>query len=113
MYTIKNFNKSNGDMTFMSLENSSKHVINVLQYDDYRRVSPQHYYNMEHNEVILVKEDQQSMRPFVSSALIPSIEDQGKTYYHCQQWQFDKWHINTYPNSDNAKVYNLLMEKLN
>lgn len=113
MYTIKYFNKSNGDMTFMSLENSNKHVINVLQYDDYRRVTNKHYYNMEHNEVILVKEDLQSMRPFVTSTLIPSIEDQGKIYYTCQQWQFDKWHIKDFPNSDNAKVYNILNKALN
>lgn len=99
-------------MTFMSLENSSKHVINVLQYDDYRRVSPQHYYNMEHNEVIMIKEPV-SFRPFVTSAIIPSIEDQGKKYYTCQQWQFDKWHTKEYPSSHNAEIYTILSEALN
>lgn len=112
MYTIVYFNMSNGEITFMSTENGKKHVINVLQYDDYRRVSPQHYYNMEHNEVIMF-DGPVSFRSFVTSSLIPSIEDKGKIYYPCKQWQFDKWHINTSPNSHNAKVYNLLKEALN
>lgn len=107
MYTIVYFNKSNGDITFMNTQNLKKHVISLLDYNDYRRVSPTHYYNMEHNEVIMLKEPV-LFRPFVTSALIPSIEDQGKMYYPCQQWQFDKWNTKEYPNSDNAKVYNII-----
>ena len=34
------FNKSNGDITFMNTQNLKKHVISLLDYNDYRRVSP-------------------------------------------------------------------------
>ena len=115
MYTIKYFNKSNGDMTFTNPYNGKSHTINVLRYQNYLSVNHQHYYNKELNEVILVKEDLQSMRPFVQNNMSrPEITDENNvTYYACQQWEFDKWHLNEFPNSDNAKVYNLLMEKLN
>ena len=115
MYSITNFNKSNGDMTFTNPYNGKTHTINVLRYLNYLSVNHQHYYNKELNEVILVKEALQSFRPFVLNNMSrPKITDENNvTYYACQQWEFDKWHLNDFPTSDNAKVYNLLMEKLN
>lgn len=114
MYTIKNFNRSNGDIIFLNPNNNKTHIINVLTYQNYLRVNHQHYYNKERNEVILVKEPLESFRPFVQNMSRPQITDENNvTYYACQQWEFDKWHLNDFPNSDNAKIYNILMDALN
>lgn len=111
MYTIKKFDKTNGNITFQNPQNTIEHTMNVLEYNDYRQVSPRHYYNAEHNEVILLQEPM-SFRPFVPSIVPPSIEDEGKKYYPCEQWQFDKWHTKEYHSSHNAQIYTILAFKL-
>ena len=111
MYTIKKFDKTNGNITFQNPKNTIEHTMNVLEYNDYRQVSPRHYYNTEHNEVILLQKSM-SFRPFVPSIVPPSIEDEGKKYYPCEQWQFDKWHTKEYHSSHNAQIYTILAFKL-
>ena len=107
-YQIININRTTGDLTFHNADSQQTHVINCRQYADYRQVHPKHYYNVEHNEVIMV--GKVSFRPFV--ILPPTIEDQGRQYSRCEQWQFDKWHTKEYPDSHNATIYHILIKEL-
>ena len=107
-YQIININRTTGDLTFHNSNSDRTHVINCHQYEDYRQVHPKHYYNVEHNEVIMVGKI--SFRPFVILPL--TIEDQGRQYSQCEQWQFDKWHTKEYPDSQNAIIYHILIKEL-
>ena len=112
-YQITDFNRTTGEISFFNPINSRSRYINCHQYNDYRRVNPRHYYNAEHNEVILVQEGMTSFRPFVTpTPLPPTIEDQGRTYYPCEQWQFDKWNAKEHPDSHNAMIYHILVKEL-
>ena len=112
-YQIIDINSATGDLTFHNVYTEQSHVINCRQYADYRQVHPRHYYNAEHNEVILVQEGMTSFRPFVAhTPLPPTIEDHGRQYSRCEQWQFDKWHTKEYPDSHNAIIYNILIKEL-
>ena len=98
MYNIVNFDRNSGNMIFM-INNNIKKSINVLKYNDYRKVAHNHYYDKNNDSIILIN------NPRLSPVLIDS---DGSIYTKTSQYMFDKWMAREYPNSHNSIVYNFL-----
>ena len=84
--------------------------IDLSDFSDYRKVSPKHYSN-KNNEIILVPEYFNRI-VYLDSPSQGEIVPDRDVYMAATQYGFDLWHNINYPNSDNAKVYNKIVNNI-
>ena len=113
-YLIKFVDTQSQCIVFSNHENDKTFNINYMDFNDYCKVHDRHYYNSEKNEVIIVDNEakRNGWRAVSIEFLRKEITIDNKIYTKCTQCQFDKWHAKIYPNTHNAKVYNLLIKNL-
>ena len=100
MYEISSFNKKDGEMIF-NINNMITKSINVKEYNDYRKVSPNHYYDIKNDDIVLINNHR-------VSSILTDID--GSIYRTATQFEFDYWMSVNYPESHNAIVYRYLIE---
>ena len=100
MYDIKHFNKTTGIITFVRKTDSKEIDINCLEYNDYRRVSENHYIDLNNGDIV--------------NNLLPTrvfMGDIDNMLKRATQYEYDEWHtrVDIYKETDNALVHNLIM----
>ena len=106
MYTIIAFYPEDGTLEFehTALKNKIAFKLSEDQEKKYRKVQDMHYLDLETKEIIIINDPVQIKRLML-------IDTDGKMYKRATQADFDEWMNIKYPDSDNAKVYNLFNEK--
>jgi hypothetical protein len=99
MYKIVNYNLEKNQIVF-SVYGKEK-TIDYGKYSAYRKVSDNHYLDLK-TDTINYMDYYDKM--FVSYDIIK--------YKKATQYDFDRGCFKNYPNSDNGKVYNLLINKI-
>lgn len=102
MYTVQSFNAENGEILF-KFTNGDLKTINLYESNlrQYEGVNPQYHY------VDSVSEDIVRM----SINRVTVIDNNGVLYMRATQGEYDKWMSRKFPESDNAKVFNILLGK--
>jgi hypothetical protein len=100
MYTLTNFNRDTGIITFIRDNDHKEFSINCKEFRDYRGVTQSHYIEINTGNIILNN---------LPTRVIVGEPD--NLYKRAKQSEFDLWHttLDEYMNTDNAKVYNLIM----
>lgn len=100
MYSIKEFNRSSGIITFVRDKDSKEISIDCREYNDYRGVSTLHYLEVNTGEIVLNKLPIRCV-----------MGDSDNLYKPATQSEFDYWHTTKeeYKSTHNAMVYNLIM----
>ena len=112
MYTIESFDTVTGNITFrIDNQNSDTLVINVKKdkcpnFSDYRRVPDNAYIEEDTNDIVLL--DLPQFRAVLPPSVYQDIDDKSIRFLTASQYEYDKWHTREYPDSDNAKVFNLI-----
>ena len=99
MYTVQGFNAENGEIVF-KFTNGDLKTINLYESNlkKYQGVNPKSHYVDSVSENIV---------KLFSNRVI--VVDNGIIYRRATQSQYDKWMTKEFPDSDNAKVYNILV----
>jgi hypothetical protein len=103
MYSVHTFDKKSGDMVF-KLTNGRLHTINfraskLTTYGGVNKVF--HYFDTKN--ITIVRMDP----PNSSKELI--TDSDGTIFRRANQFEFDRWMAEEFPESDNAKIYNQLI----
>ena len=99
MYTVQGFNAENGEIVF-KFTNGDLKTINLYESNlkKYEGVNPQcHYVDPVSEDIVRI----------TTSRVV--VLDNGVLYTRATQSQYDKWMSKKFPESDNAKVYNILV----
>jgi hypothetical protein len=102
MYLINSFDHITGNMTF-KLNNGKTHKINIpTKFNDYRSVNYNYHYFDPRTNTIVIIQPPNNLRSCVT-------DNDGTLLTKATQYQFDKWMMEVYPETDNAKIYNILL----
>ena len=83
--------KLNGETVSMNLKDKA--------LTDYRSVHPSHYVDTSNQKIVMLN-TLYTRVGFIENKIL---------YIKASQFDFDRWSHEIYPNSDNAKVYDILM----
>ena len=114
MYTIESFDSVSGNLTFkVNNQNSDTLVLNVKKdkrpnFSDYRNVPDNAYLEEDTDDIVLLKLPQ--FRAVLPPSVYQDIDDKSIRFLKASQYEYDKWSAREFPDSDNAKVFNLINE---
>ena len=112
MYTIESFDRVSGNLTFrINNQNSDTLILNVKKdkrpnFSGYRRVPDNAYLEEDTDDIVLLELPQ--FRAFLPPSVYQDIDDKSIRFLKASQYEYDKWHTREYPDTDNAKVFNLI-----
>ena len=112
MYTIESFDRVSGNLTFrINNQNSDTLILNVKKdkrpnFSGYRRVPDNAYLEEDTDDIVLLELPQ--FRAFLPPSVYQDIDDKSIRFLKASQYEYDKWFVREYPDSDNAKVFNLI-----
>mgnify|MGYP005715462721 FL=1 len=112
MYTIESFDTVTGNLTFrINNQNSDTLILNVKKdkrpnFSDYRRVPDNVYLEEDTNDIVLLELPQ--FRAVFPPSVYQDIDDKSIRFLKASQYEYDKWSAKEFPDSDNAKVFNLI-----
>jgi hypothetical protein len=103
MYSVYTFNNQTKEMVFKFLD-QHLHTINLKDSNltQYGSVNPTHHYFDTKTETIVNLCQPNNSRIF-------NIDNDGVLYRKATQFEFDRWMSQEFPESDNAKVFNILI----
>jgi hypothetical protein len=103
MYSVYAFNNQTKDMVF-KFSDKHLHTINLKDYNltQYGSVNPTHHYFDTKTKTIVNLCQPNNSRIF-------NIDNDGVLYRNATQFEFDRWMSQEFPESDNAKVYKILV----
>lgn len=101
MYSVYTFNNQTGDMVF-KFSDQHLHTINLKESNltEYEGVTKYHYFDTKNKTIVRIGEPNNS-RIF--------IIDNGILFKKANQFDYDQWMSKEFPDSDNAKVFNILI----
>lgn len=102
MYSVFKYNDQTSDIVFQ-FSDQHLHTINLKDSDltQYGSVNPIcHYFDTKNNTIVNINEPNNS-RIF--------IIDNGILFRKANQFEYDKWMAQEFPDSDNAKIFNILI----
>ena len=114
MYTIESFDRVTGNLTFkINNQNRDTLILNVKKdkspnFSDYRRVPDNAYLEEDTDDIVLLKLPQ--FRAVLPPSVYQDIDDKSIRFLKASQYEYDKWSAREFPESDNAKVFNLINE---
>ena len=117
MYTIESFDNVTGDITFLiNNQNSDTLIINVKKdkrpnFSGHRRVPDNAYIEEDTSDIVLLNLPQ--FRAFLPPSVYHDIDGKSIRFLKASQYEYDKWSVREFPDSDNAKVFNLINEIIN
>ena len=102
MYEVSNYNPETELIEFENV--SSKQKFTFKNSDDmenkYRKVHYKHYIEIETGDFIMIDSEVETRRLFIQNT-------DGKLFRRATQSEMDKWMSVHYPESDNAKDFNI------
>ena len=102
MYEVSNYNPETDLIEFENV--SSKQKFTFKNSDDmenkYRKVHYKHYIEIETGDFIMIDSEVETRRIFIQNT-------DGKLFRRATQSEMDEWMSVHYPDSDNAKVFNI------
>jgi hypothetical protein len=103
MYSVYAFNNQTKDMVF-KFSDQHLHTINLKDSNltQYGSVNPTHHYFDTKTETIVNLCQPNNSRIF-------NIDNDGVLYRNATQFEFDRWMSQEFPESDNSKVYKILV----
>ena len=114
MYTIECFDNVTGNITFrIDNQNSDTLILNIKKdkrpnFSDYRSVPDNAYLEEDTDDIVLLKLPQ--FRAVLPPSVYQDIDDKSIRFLKASQYEYDKWSAREFPDSDNAKVFNLINE---
>jgi hypothetical protein len=103
MYSVFKFNEQTSDIVFQ-FSDQHLYTINLKNSNltQYGSVNPMyHYFDTKNNTIVKVTEPN-NLRTI-------NIDNCGVLYRKATQFEFDKWMAQEFPDSDNAKIFNILI----
>ena len=104
MYTVHAFNPDNGEIVF-KFDNGRIHSINLFEskLSKYEGVNTFcHYVDVKLNTIVRLD--------YLQSGRLFTTDNNGKLFRKATQYDYDYWMTKEFPNSDNAKIYKILIE---
>jgi len=103
MYTVHAFNPTDGEIIF-KFDNGRIHSINIYKsnFTKYENVNTFHHFVDTRSKSIVYLNLDNCSKTF-------TLDDKGILYRKANQYDYDKWMTKEYPNSDNAKIFNILI----
>ena len=77
-------------------------------FSDYRNVPDNAYLEEDTDDIVLLKLPQ--FRAVLPPSVYQDIDDKSIRFLKASQYEYDKWSVREFPESDNAKVFNLINE---
>ena len=112
MYIIENFDNVSGNLTFkINNQNRDTLILNVKKdkrpnFSDYRNVPDNAYLEEDTDDIVLLKLP--SFRAVLPPSVYQDTDNKSIRFLKASQYEYDKWSAREFPDSDNAKVFNLI-----
>jgi len=104
MYSVHTFNTDTGEIVF-KFSDGTLYTINLIEskLTKYEGVNPTyHYFDTRLESIVKMMINR-----------VVTIDNDGTLYRRATQPDYDKWMTKEFPNSDNAKIYNILVGTIN
>ena len=106
MYQIKDVDYSSGKIIFHFLDVDMEYKINYIGENIYSFVNTKyHYIDVNTNNVIVIDDDVSTRRIFIN-------DSDNNLYKKATQFEFDRWMAKEFPSSENALIYNTIIQKI-